>query len=237
MQKRIWELDVLRGIWMILMFAIHAAYDLVVLFDAVDLKNPALFNWSLEWGGTLFLFISGTSATLGRHPVKRGLQVIGCGMIVTAVTVGMYLLNFADRGIIIYFGVLQCLGCCMLLWPLFRKLPTPLLAVLGLALALLGLHFIDHIRVDFPWLIPFGVMFRGFSSSDYYPLLPNFGYFLMGAAMGKTLYREKKSLLPNVNTQNPIIRFFTFFGKHSLILYMIHQPIIAGIIWLVLLLI
>lgn len=235
MKKRIWELDVLRGIWMILMFAIHASYDLVVLFDAVDLKDPTLFNWSLTWGGTLFLFISGTSATLGSHPVKRGLQVFGCGMVITAVTAGMYLLNFADKGIIIYFGVLQCLGCCMLLWPLFRNIPAIPMAALGLLMALTGLRLLDNVRVDFPWLIPFGVMSRGFVSSDYYPLLPNFGYFLIGGAIGKLLYRDKVSLMPNVNTQNPIIRFFTFFGKNSLIIYMVHQPIIAGIIWLILL--
>ncbi len=235
MKKRIWELDVLRGVWILLMVAIHITYDLVVLFDVVDLKNPALFNWSQDWGGTLFLFISGCCATLGSHPVKRGLQVIGCGMVITAVTAGMYFLNFADRGIIIYFGVLQCLGCCMLLWPLFRKGHPLLLAVLGLTLALLGLYLKENVRVDFPWLIPLGVMNWGFASSDYYPLLPNFGYFLMGSAIGKTLYKDKATRLPNVDLHNPVIKFFTFFGKHSLMIYMVHQPIIAGIIWLVLL--
>ena len=59
MKKRIWELDVLRGIWLFVMFAIHITYDLVYLFDAVDLKDPTLFDWSQDWGGTMFLIISG----------------------------------------------------------------------------------------------------------------------------------------------------------------------------------
>ena len=234
MKKRIWELDVLRGIWLFIMFAIHITYDLVVLFDAVDLKNPALFDWSQDWGGTMFLIISGACATLGSRPVRRGLQVIGCGMVITAVTAGMYFLNFADKGIIIYFGVLQCLGCCMLLWPLFRKMPAWALGILGLALSLLGLYLIRNVRLNFDFLIPFGLTSRRFVSSDYYPLLPNFGYFLVGAALGKTLYKNKASLLPNVNDQTPIIRFFSFFGKHSLPIYMIHQPILAGVIGLTL---
>lgn len=232
MTKRIWELDVLRGLWILLMFAIHITYDLVILFDVVDLKDPALFNWSQEWGGTLFLVISGVCATLGRHPVRRGLQVLGCGAVISLVTAGMYFLGFAGRDIIIYFGVLQCLGCCMLLWPLFRKGNPWLLGVLGLILALLGLYLVDNVLVDFPWLVPFGIMNRGFASSDYFPLLPNFGYFLVGACIGKTLYRNKTSLMPNVNTANPIIRFFTFFGKHSLIIYLVHQPVFAGLILL-----
>lgn len=235
MTKRIWELDVLRGLWILLMFAIHIAYDLVILFDVVDLRDPTLFNLSQEWGGLLFLVISGVCATLGSHPVRRGLQVLGCGAVISLVTAGMYFLGFAGRDIIIYFGVLQCLGCCMLLWPLFRKGNPWILGILGLILAILGRYLTNHVEVDFPWLIPFGVTSRNFASSDYFPLLPNFGYFLVGSWIGGTLYRTKTSLMPNVNPNNPLIRFFSFFGKHSLIIYMVHQPVFAGLILLCLL--
>lgn len=234
MKKRIWELDALRGIWLFVMFAIHITYDLVVLYDAVDLKNPALFNWSQDWGGTLFLIISGVCATLGSRPVRRGLQVIGCGLVITAVTAGMYFLNLADKGIIIYFGVLQCLGCCMLLWPLFRRLPAWVLGIVGLAIALVGLQIIQLPRMDFNYLAPLGLYSPSFATADYFPLLPNFGYFLVGACLGKLLYRKKTTLFPNVNTQNPIIRFFSFFGRHSLLIYMVHQPVLAGLIGLLL---
>lgn len=232
MKKRIWELDALRGLAILVMIAIHLTYDLVVLFDVWDLKNPALFNFSQDWGGVIFLVLSGLCATLGSRPVQRGLLVFACGLLVSAVTVGMYLLDFTGRGIIIYFGVLHCLGICMLLWPLFRKCPTWLLAVLGAAMIAGGLYLVDHVRTGSFWLVPLGIPCYGFSSSDYFPLLPNLGYFLIGAVLGRTLYRNKQTLLPRVNDRNPILRFLCWCGRKSLWIYLIHQPVLAAVIGL-----
>ena len=234
MKKRIWELDALRGIAILVVILIHLTYDLVVLFDVWDLKDPRLFDFAQDWGGVVFFVISGICVTMGSRPVKRGITVILCGMVITLVTTGMYLLNFTGKGIIIYFGVLHSLGCCMLLWPLFRKLPTWLLAVLGVAIAAVGLYVLSHVRVSFPWLIPLGLLTPGFSSSDYFPLFPNLGYFLVGTVLGRTLYRKKVSLLPKVNAQTPILRFLCFCGRQSLLIYLLHQPVLAGAIALLL---
>lgn len=233
MKKRIWELDVLRGVFILNMIIFHLAYDLIYLFGIVKLVNPvaiAIYEFGNDWFGAPFLFISGICVTFSSRPVRRGLVVIGCGMLITAVTVGMYLLGFAGKDIIIYFGVLQCLGVCMLLWPLFKKLPTPALAVLGILLALVGLYLKNHIRVDFPWLIPLGIPSYSFASSDYFPLLPNFGYFLIGAVLGRRFYPQRTTLLPKVNDRNPVIRFLGFWGEHSLLIYLLHQPILAALV-------
>lgn len=235
MNKRIWELDAIRGVLMILIMAYHLFYDLVFLFYLVELNTPflrGLYQFCNDWLGAPFLFLSGLCVTLGSRPVRRGLQVIGGGVIITLVTTGMYLLGFAGKSIIIYYGVLHCLGSCMLLWPLFKKLPAGVLLGLGIVLAVLGLFLKENVRVDFPWLIPFGVVSRSFSSSDYFPLLPNLGYFLIGSFLGKTLYREKTTLLPNIPPSLPPIRFLSFIGRHSLILYLLHQPVLAGMVFL-----
>ena len=235
MRKRIWELDALRGLFILIMIGFHLAYDLVYLFGLVGLNTPQAqqtFRFFSNWAGAPFLFISGLCVTFSSRPVKRGLQVIGCGMVITAVTVGMYLLNFADKSIIIYFGVLQCLGVCMLLWPLFRKLPKIWLLVLGIVLSAVGLHLKFNVWVDFPWLIPLGFVPRSFASSDFFPLLPNFGYFLIGAFLGKTFYPTRVTRFPGVNPENPLIRFFGFWGKHSLLIYMAHQPVLAAGVYL-----
>lgn len=234
MKKRIWELDVLRGVCILGMVAVHLIYDLQTFFSLPFLADSQLFAIVKQWGGVLFLLISGICVTLGSHPVRRGLIVFACGLLCSAVTAGMYFLNMADKSIIIYFGVLHCLGVCMLLWPLFKRLPVWALGLLGLGLTVLGLWISGNVVVDFPWLIPLGLVPGDFVSSDYFPLLSNLGFFLVGAFLGKTLYRKKETLLPRVNPANPVLAFFTLLGKWSLPVYLLHQPLITGLLYLIL---
>jgi uncharacterized membrane protein len=229
MKKRIWELDAFRGICVIGMVAVHFVYDLTTLYRIVNWNLPTWFEIVKNWGGVLFLLISGISVTLGRHSLRRGALVFGCGLLVSAVTVGMYYLNMAGKGIIIYFGVLQCLGVCMMVWPIFRKLPWWALAVAGCTLAATGLWLKGQPGVDTFWLMPLGLPWKHFASSDYFPLLPNLGFFLLGATLGRTVYKKKESLLPKANENNPIVRFFRLCGKHSLFIYLAHQPILTGV--------
>ena len=234
MKKRIWELDVLRGVCILGMVVVHLIYDLQTFFSLPFLADSRLFDLIKQWGGVLFLLISGICVTLGSHPVRRGLIVFACGLLCSAVTAGMYFLNMADKSIIIYFGVLHCLGVCMLLWPLFKRLPVWALGLLGLGVTVLGLWISGNVVVDFPWLIPLGLVPGDFASSDYFPLLSNLGFFLVGAFLGKTLYRKKETLLPRVNPANPVLAFFTLLGKWSLPVYLLHQPIITGLLYLIL---
>ena len=234
MKKRIWELDVLRGVCILGMVVVHLIYDLQTFFSLPFLADSRLFDLIKQWGGVLFLLISGICVTLGSHPVRRGLIVFACGLLCSAVTAGMYVLNMADKSIIIYFGVLHCLGVCMLLWPLFKRLPVWALGLLGLGLTVLGLWISGNVVVDFPWLIPLGLVPGDFASSDYFPLLSNLGFFLVGAFLGKTLYRKKETLLPRVNPANPVLAFFTRLGKWSLPVYLLHQPVITGLLYLIL---
>ena len=233
MRKRIWELDALRGLCVLGMVIIHLMYDVVELYRLVDWSYPTVFLFIRDWGGVLFLLISGICVTLGSHPVRRGIAVFVCGLLCTAVTGGMVILDYAGKGMIIWFGVLHCLGICMLLWPLFRKLPVVVLAVLALCLVAAGFYLDSCVRVSFPWLIPFGVVFPGFSSSDYFPLLPHLGFFLLGAVLGRTLYRKKESLVPGIDPQKPIPAFLCFCGKHSLWIYLLHQPVLTAVLSLI----
>ena len=228
MKKRIWELDALRGVCILGMVIVHFVYDLVELYALVPMAYPAWFAFVKDWGGVLFLLLSGTCATLGSRSTRRGLVVFACGMVCTLVTLGMYLLGFSGKEIIIYFGVLHCLGVCMLLWGCFKKLPTGGLAALGVVLTAAGLWLRGQL-FSFPWLTALGFVPEGFASSDYFPLLPNLGFFLLGAVLGRMVYREKTTLLPKVNEKNPAVRFFTLCGRHSLAIYLLHQPVLAGI--------
>ncbi len=229
MKKRIWELDAFRGICILGMVLVHFVYDLVELYGIVNWQYPAWFSFVKNWGGVLFLLISGISATLGSRSVRRGLIVFACGLVVSAVTYGMYKLDFADEGIIIYFGVLQCLGCCMILWALFKYLPWWGLLPVGIALIALGFWMDTQPGVDTFWLMPLGLPWKSFYSSDYFPLLPNFGYFLVGAVLGRTVYGKKETLIPAVSDKTPVVNVLCFCGRHSLWIYLLHQPILSGL--------
>lgn len=231
MKNRIWELDALRDICVMAMVVIHFLYDAVRFFGLFSLDFSPAFQLLMDWGGVIFLLLSGLCATLGSRSIRRGIIVFGCGMVITAVTVGMYLLDFAPHIIIIYFGVLHCLGVCMIAWHVLKKLPTWALALLGCMFVALGLWF-GHLRVESPWLFWLGLINRDFESADFFPLLPHLGFFLLGAVLGRTLYRRKTTLFPGVNPQAPVVRLFTACGRHSLLIYLLHQPVIALVILL-----
>ena len=228
MKQRIWEIDALRGICILGMIVIHFFYDLVDIYALVSWDYPDFIQFFFDWGGIIFLLISGASATLGSRCVKRGLIVFTCGMLCTAVTWAMAEMDMLADHIVIWFGILHCLGLCMLLWQLCKRMPVWLFAVLGTILIIAG-FWLKTQQADFPWLAWLGLRSPGFTSGDYFPLLPNFGYFLVGAALGRILYRNKTTLLPKINSQTPVLRFLQFCGRHSLWIYLIHQPVLNGI--------
>lgn len=199
------------------MVAVHLIYDLTELYPVLKLPNPRLYLTVKNWGGIAFFLISGVTVTLGHRSVRRGLIVLACGLPVSAVT--------CLTGMPVRFGVLQSLGCCMLLWRFFRGASPGRLLAVGIAMAATGFLFAG-ITVRAAFLYPLGLTAPTFSSADFFPLLPYFGYFLLGAACGKRFYRDKISLFPN----SPHFSFLRFCGRHSLAIYLIHQPVLIGAI-------
>ena len=229
MKNRIWELDAARGLALLGMLIIHFVYDLVDLWGVFSWQEPEWYLFIKNNCGFVFLVISGISATLGSGRMGRGGLVFACGLLCTAVTAGMYLLGLADRGIIIRFGALHCLGVCMVLWLWLRRLPSWSLALLGLVRTAAGL-VLARLYLDTHWaLIPLGVCPVWFHSSDYFPLMPNLGFFLLGTVLGSTLYREKRTRFPGVSPDLPPIRLLRAMGRHSLTINLLHQPVLAGV--------
>ena len=190
MKRRIWELDTARGICMLLMFYCHIVYDLTYLFALTTVNDGGLFQFTTDYTGILFITLSGICATLGKRPVKRGLTVLGGGMLVTLATYLMYKVGFANKGLLIYFGVLHCIGICMLLWPVFRKLPWWVLIPVGLAVICMK-DLVQGIYADTYLLLPFGIYPRYFATSDYFPLFPNLGFFLLGERQKVSFPKEQ----------------------------------------------
>ena len=233
-KPRILELDAQRGVCILCVIVVHFLFDLS-FFGGLNLTLPAWYVFIQEYGGAIFVVLSGVCVTLGSKSVRRGLIVFACGMLITAVTYGMYRLGMSGADVVVKFGVLHLLGVCMLVYPAFKKLPPAALALLGLAIAITG-YAIRGVVVPQHWLFPLGLTYEGFTSSDYFPLFPQLGYFLIGAAIGKTAYREKRTFLPGAFQQTPVARFFCWCGRQSLFIYLLHQPIVYGLLEFVLLL-
>ncbi len=82
----------------------------------------------------------------------------------------------------------------------------------------------------FRWVLPTRALCR----ATIFRIFPQLGYFFIGAAIGKTAYREKKTLLPGTFGKTPVARFFCWCGRQSLFIYLLHQPIVYGLLELVL---
>ena len=232
MQKqRIWELDALRGLCILCVIAVHFLFDLQY-FISLNLTLPSWFQFIQQYGGVIFVLLSGCCATLGSRSFRRGLLVFGAGMLISLVTAGMYWLGLAVRTVIVWFGVLHLLGICMMLYPLFRKFPSAPLAALALCILLIG-YAITGLRVSAPFLFPFGLVTEHFFSSDYFPLFPQLGWFLLGVVLGRTVYAEKRTLLPGGAQNFFLLRFFCWCGRQSLFIYLLHQPILYGLLELI----
>ena len=234
-KNRIWELDALRGICILGMMVVHFVFDLNE-FAGLGLTMPGWFNFCQRYGHILFILISGICATLASRSFRRGVIVFCAGLLVTGVTLFMVCVLKFNRSLSIFFGILHLLGICMMLVPLFKKLPVWTLAVLGAGFVALGvwLAALEPVAVSFPsaqglLLGAIGIRTTGFYSGDYFPVFPNLGWFLLGAVLGRTVYRRRESLLPKVNADFFLLRFFRFCGRHSLWIYLLHQPVLAGL--------
>jgi uncharacterized membrane protein len=230
-RERIWEIDFLRGFSIVLVVGYHLLFDLGEFVGVHRFlgwsTNLSSVAWTIaqHFFAGLFVLLSGTSSTLTRSNLRRGLRLLAVSVLVTAAT---YVFDPASA---VFFGILQCLAVSMLLYgAVFERAKARLCAacgaaVLGLTALLPVLKKALALRSD--WLMPLGLPSPSFSSYDYFPLIPWLGVFLVGAALGKTVYASKKSLLPWRMPGN----FVNFAGRHSLIIYIVHQPLIMGILY------
>ncbi len=238
--QRFWEIDLLRGIAIIMMIIFHILFDLdflgvvqINLYSGVNL----LFLHSI---GIIFLLLVGVSLSLSYSRsenvlpkrkiwlkfIKRGIIVFCLGLIITVVT-----WFSLDRGFII-FGVLHCIGLCIIFSVPFLKYRFSNL-VLGAILVFIGI-VLKTMVFDFPWFLWAGFVPRGFYTIDYFPILPWFGVVLIGVFIGNILYSNyKRSFHINDFSRFKFVKLFCFLGRHSLVIYFIHQLVILSLIYLI----
>lgn len=221
-KERIWELDLIRGIALVLMIYFHVVYDLKEIFHQSVSYQSGINYYLGKVSGSLFIFAAGLSSSLAKSNTKRALKLLAIALAITAAT------HLYDPQIGIKFGILHFLGLSILAAPLFLKLNKFYLLLLGTAVIILS-PYLSAVRVNNDLLFVFGLTTNSFVSSDFYPLFPWFGVFLYGLSAGKGLYRNKKSLIALKPREN----LLTLAGRHTLLIYLLHQPLILVILNLI----
>ena len=222
MSKRFLILDAWRSLAIVLMVIYHFLYDLA-LFEVITWQQmfSTPLNIMQKFICCSFILLAGASARFSRNNLRHGLIVIGAGILVA--------IGGAVGGQVIRFGVLQLLGWSMVIYHfagiLLRKIPGIALAIGSGALYFLSDYWTNAVTVSSQWLYPLGLMYRGFFSADYFPLLPWFFLFLIGTVFGGWCLKHRDNRLLTA----PLPKALTFLGQHSLIVYLIHQPILFGL--------
>ena len=230
---RIPLIDALRGAAIVMMVAYHFSFDLNY-FGVLQQNFYQDAFWTTSRNIILgsFLALVGVSLALAaahgiRWPAygRRLATIAACAIMVSAGSYFMFPKSW------IYFGVLHFIAVAGIAGLVFVRLHLANLLV-GAALIAGGALFASPV-FDQPWLNWVGLMTRKPVAEDYVPLLPWFGVVLVGMFMGQQLLQARR-LAParGWHAAGPVGRALELAGRHSLAIYMLHQPLLLGILYL-----
>jgi len=228
---RLAQVDAARGLAIVTMVLFHFLFDLNFLGIAeIDVYSGDPLLLALFTAG-LFLLLVGFSLVLGRgmmpcsfsvfcrKKIARALQLIVLGLLITVAT-----MIYPGEGFVI-FGILSCIGVSMIIALLFVDRPGAS-AVAGVVAISLGI-LIGSFTLHDPWFLWLGLRPEGFYSLDYFPLLPWTGVVLLGVSLGHLLIPRL-----NATSARKTLAPLAFLGRHSLLIYLVHQPILLAILFM-----
>ncbi|MCC6457716.1 MAG: DUF1624 domain-containing protein [Caldilineaceae bacterium] len=235
---RYWEIDALRGVAIVMMIIFHLMWDFWYYRILPDVVLYAGFwKYFQRTCANLFLILVGVSLAVvtiqrmgddlqGLPPFRpyllRGLKIFGCGLLVSLVV-------WAAGVGYVHFGILHLIGfASVAAYPLLRQRGLNL--ILWAAFFIAG-YFLLGVRLDFPWLLWLGLPPYNYYPNDYFPVIPYFGVVLLGIFLGNSLYgpEGRRFLLPDLSHWLPI-RGLQWLGRHSLIIYLLHQIALFAIL-------
>jgi uncharacterized membrane protein len=237
---RFWEIDLLRGVAILMMIFYHVLYDLD-RFGGLGIEiHTGFWRYFAFATASLFLLLVGVSLTLSyaraSHTsseqrlfpkyLNRGVRIFAWGLVITAVTWVLMRDGF------VRWGILHLIGLSIILaFPLLKLRYGNLM--LGSLLLLLGM-LIRNLQVGSPWLLWLGFMPAQFTSVDYFPVLPWFGVVLIGVFVGNSLYPGYQRIFRLQDRSHRLpVRSLDLLGRHSLLIYLVHQPVLVVALFLV----
>lgn len=241
-KKRYCFLDELRGFAVLCMVFYHAFYTMAFSFGSMWAEELYYFFMPAEpYFASAFILISGICSQFSRSNIKRGLMLAVIAVAISVITI-VLLPRYGFYDCEIYFGILHLLSAGLLLsaWlnKFFKKCPPFIFIVMFLLLFFATFKFsmgevglfgynctVPDVVYKSNALFFLGAYNATFFSADYFPLLPWLFMFLCGECVGVYALRgkfprffEKKHIPP-----------LGFLGRHALIVYVLHQPVIYGI--------
>lgn len=223
---RLASLDLARGAAVLAMVLYHFGWNLSFLgLIENDLRDQPWWNGLAHAIAATFLILVGIGLQLAH---ARGLEsrsflrrlglVTGAALLVT---LGTFLVF---PGQFVFFGILHAIAVASILALPFLRLSTPWIGVailISVALPLVAKSELFSAR----WLIWLGLGNHVPATQDFVPLLPWFAYVLAGIAVAKNVdFRRWSHPAP----RSRVARALAWAGRHSLALYLLHQPILFG---------
>jgi len=230
--KRILEIDLFKGISIILMVISNFVTDLNYFLGYSE--NLGFWNAFAIFVAILFVFISGVSFNISyskklfNHAmtyegyVERSIKLFLAGILITTVTD-----VFLTHGTI-YFGILSFLALSGILGIFFYKFKR-----LNLVFAIFFIFFgfiLANYHVNTIFLLPFGITPYDFYMLDFFPVFPWFGVYLIGMFFSNIFYKNGFSKFSFERLTNKITNELSILGRNTLKIYLIHQPILVGIL-------
>ncbi len=231
--------DALRGIAIIYMVFYHFMYNLSSF--GVSWATEVFISQRIvvTFDQGMFIILSGICCSYSRNNAKRGAKLLGVAMLFTIATI------FIDYRSPITFGVLHLLAFSMLMFSAMekwvRKLPPVVSAIICDLVYIFsynvhnGYFGFGSIKIPVPEMLRyrsrlfiFGFNDGTYSALDYFPIFPYFFLFFVGVFLGIWLASRN---LPKFAYKK--VPFLGFLGKHSLFIYVIHQPILYGLLYLI----
>ena len=226
-------IDLLRGIAILMMFSYHFSFDLNYYgFIAQDFYTTPFWIYYRTLIVSLFLLLVGVSlhlATAKGFKAKSYFRRLGLLLFFAGLVSLVSYIQFAER--MIFFGILHFIAVASILGLAFTRFYWFNL-LLGITLIMLAQN-IQHAFFDQPLLQWFGLMTHKPFTEDYVPLLPWFGVVLIGLFLGKFIYLYNG--LPKFQSwysDHAVMRTLTFAGKHGLLIYILHQPVFMGLLYI-----
>jgi len=225
--SRLVLVDSMRGFAIVLMVIYHFCFDLSYFGLA-----PFDFHQDRFWLNfrtlilSLFLGLVGVSLVLSSQPrlnvrryLRRLILLVASAALVSLATWWM----FGER--LVFFGVLHFIAVASLLGLLFVRAGW-LNLIAGVGFILFASHY-QSAWFDTPGRRWIGLMTHKPPTEDYVPLLPWIGVVLLGLFAGPFILQWSQTHLQGIKDASPI-RWLALAGRHSLVIYLIHQPLLIG---------